>query len=183
MWDKATLDSWCEALAHGEVVAAPAEGVYGYCCDPFNEPALAKLIELKQRSSNKGLICLVNNQQQLEQLVGTLTGAAAEAVAQHWPCPAKAPVTMLLPHSAAVPELLKGRFPTLALRWPACDYMNEYLTRWGKPLVSTSLNVSGQPPATKAEDIPAGVPALTLAKALPGTVSRIFDPASGKYLR
>ncbi len=57
------LREWLIALSCGGVVAAPAEGVYGYCCDPFSEIALQNLINLKQRDPAKGLIILIHDKQ------------------------------------------------------------------------------------------------------------------------
>ena len=64
-WPPTTLTNWLAALRAGEVVAAPAEGVYGYCCDPFSETALCKLMDIKQRSTRKGLIVLIQHERQL----------------------------------------------------------------------------------------------------------------------
>jgi tRNA A37 threonylcarbamoyladenosine synthetase subunit TsaC/SUA5/YrdC len=65
--------------------------------------------------------------------------------------------------------------------------MQQYLQAWAAQgsgaLVSTSLNISGMAPVYEAEQIPAGIPALTLPNALAGTVSRIYDPLADIWLR
>jgi L-threonylcarbamoyladenylate synthase len=60
MWSSRQLSPWLAALKKGEITAAPAEGVYGYCADPFNSRALEKILEIKRRSLKKGLIVLIS---------------------------------------------------------------------------------------------------------------------------
>ena len=76
-----------------------------------------------------------------------------------------------------------GGFDTVSVRLPQVDYMQQYMQAWGKPLVSTSLNIAGEPPATEVTDAPAGVAALTLPEPLHGQPSRIYNPATEEFLR
>lgn len=180
-WSPAQLTPWLETLHNGCIAAAPAEGMYGYVADPFNPQALAKIIEAKQRNAAKGLIVLVSSLKQLESLTPhPLQEPYKSAMRQHWPYP---PVTLLIPALPTLPPLLTGGQPTLAVRYPHKDYMLEYLDAFGGPLVSTSLNLSGQAPATRAEQIPTDIPALTLAKPLNGRPSRIYNPLEDTWLR
>jgi L-threonylcarbamoyladenylate synthase len=180
-WNPAQLAPWLAALKAGEVAAAPAEGVYGYVADPFNPKALQKLIQLKQRDPAKGFIVLIDQLAQLQQLCPQpLPPYAAAATRSHWPYP---PVTLILPALPTLPPLLTGGTTTIAVRYPAVDYMLEYLAAFGGPLVSTSLNISGEPPAIQASQIAADVPALTLAEPLSGRPSRIYDPEKSLWLR
>ena len=183
------LAPWLKALKSGEVAAAPAEGVYGYVADPFDDSALAKLLALKQRSASKGLIVLIPHLQNLNHLCPrTLPVAAQIAVQAYWGGAQTAriemaPVTLILPALKSLPDMLTGGKGTVAVRCPATPYMQEYLAAFGGPLVSTSLNVSGEAPATGASQIPAGIPALTLEQPLSGQPSRIFDPQANSWLR
>jgi tRNA A37 threonylcarbamoyladenosine synthetase subunit TsaC/SUA5/YrdC len=79
--------------------------------------------------------------------------------------------------------LLTGDFGTLAIRLPQPAYMQAYLQAAAIPLVSTSLNISGEAPATHAAAIPTGTPSLTLNEPLSGTPSRIFNPMTNQWLR
>jgi len=182
MFTDQQLDVWTAALRRGDIAAAPAEGVYGYCADPFSPRALQALLALKKRDSAKGFIVLVAEVSWLEKLCPPLPEECRRAVAEHWQ-PGRPPTTLILPAAAGLPPALTGAFPTLAVRLPQPVYMKEYLQDWGGPLVSTSLNESGQPPATHAGQIPAGIPALTLENELSGLPSRIYNPLSGEWLR
>ncbi|MBI1308274.1 MAG: hypothetical protein GC129_00250 [Proteobacteria bacterium] len=180
-WSAAQLEPWLQTLRAGGVAAAPAEGVYGYMADPFNPAALQSIVNLKQRSPAKGLIVLISNFAQLQKLCPhPLPPAYESATRTMWPYP---PVTLLLPALPSLPPLLTGNRPTIAVRYPAADYMLQYLDAFGGPLVSTSLNLSGQPAATQPSQIPTHVPALTLPKTLSGKSSRIYDPQKSLWLR
>lgn len=182
-WQAPLLQDWCAALRAGQVVAAPAEGVYGYCCDPFNPQALEALMVLKQRSASKGLIVLVKNVEQMGQICPMpLPEPVRAAMDDVWQ-PGQGPVTLVVPALPTLPKLLTGDFATLAVRCPQVGYMQEYLEAWGGPLVSTSLNLAGEPAATDAAQVPAGVVALTLPQGLAGQPSRIYDPVKGIWLR
>lgn len=182
-WDEAKMQLWVQSLKSGQVVAAPAEGVYGYCADPFNDEALKRLIELKRRDKRKGLIVLVRELAQLDQLIPSPGGAALEFMREHWPTPAEDAVTLILHAKEDLPYLLTGGRDTIAVRLPACDYMQEYLVAWDRPLVSTSLNFAGDTPALTAQAIPADVTALTLEEPLHGKPSRILDTTTGVWVR
>jgi L-threonylcarbamoyladenylate synthase len=173
MWSSRELSPWLAALKKGEIVAAPAEGVYGYCADPFNSRALEKILEIKQRSLQKGLIVLISKLSQLDQLSPrSLPEECRSAVSAYWP----GAVTILLPALSSLPGILTGGLSTVA-------YMLEYLEAHGGPLCSTSLNPSGEPPAIVPKQISGGIPSLTLSEPLSGSVSRIFNPVAHSWLR
>jgi L-threonylcarbamoyladenylate synthase len=185
-WSKAELNTWLDTLEAGGVVAAPAEGVYGYCADPLKQEALGRILELKQRNPKKGLICLVPDMAALGWICGNLTNHDMEAVGKYWPCGKDDPVTLILPAQEHAPHILTGGRGTLAVRLPATGYMQDYLQAWKERsghgvLVSTSYNVSGEDPALDGERVE-GV-ALRLPEKMGGRVSRIYYPADGVWLR
>lgn len=179
MFSPDNLKQFCSHLQAGDVVAAPAEGVYGYCADPFNPKALEKLLALKKRTSGKGFITLIKDWQQLEELTIPLLEQEKTTLQGHWP----GRVTCILPATKNLPELLTGGRNTIAVRMPAADYMHEYLKAWGQPLVSTSANISGQPPATTSKAVLGGVFALECETPLDGGVSAVLDLKSGVRVR
>lgn len=182
LWSQANLATWAAALRAGQVCAAPAEGVYGYVADPLNPAALETILQVKNRAPTKGCIVLIQNISQLEQLCPALPPACTEAIGTYWQ-PGQPPTTLILPALPTLPPLLTGGLPTIAVRLPQLAYMQAYLHAAGQPIVSTSLNLSGQPPATRAEDVPTDIPALTLPHPLSGTPSRIFNPLENIWLR
>ena len=182
MWKENQLTPWLAALQRGDIAAAPAEGVYGYVANPFNPAALERLLEAKRRSANKGFILLVQSVSQLSQLCPELPERDLAAIDVCWQS-FQPPITLILPALSTLNPLLKGEHGTVAVRLPQKPYMQEYLQAAGTPLVSTSLNISGEPPATSTAQIPQSIPSLTLPYKLSGTPSRIFNPLENKWLR
>ncbi len=180
MFTQKSLNKWLTALKNGEVVAAPAEGVYGYCADPFNKKALQKLIDIKKRDPQKGLICLISDHLQLSQICAPLTQKEKELTEKYWSRAHKNPTTLLLPVHPQMPDLLTGGRTTLAVRLPQIDYVQQYLQAWGQPLVSSSLNVAGAQPAITHQEIPAHIPALVLETPLSGKTSCIINTQGQK---
>ncbi len=181
VWQDHQLEPWLNALREGTLAAAPAEGMYGYVADAFNIRAVERIHAAKQRPEGKGLIVLIRHPNQLDGLCTPLADNHIAAMDACWQ-PHQPPITLIMP---AKPELmhLTGGQPTIAVRLAFAGYMQAYLEAAGTPLVSTSLNLAGEPPALTAADIPQGVAALTLPHKLPGTPSRIYNPATNQWLR
>ncbi len=174
MFTKKMLDVWVKSLKAGDVVVAPAEGVYGYCADPFHEKALKKLINIKQRDPHKGLICLVAHMNQLNQICAPLKQEEIQLIEKYWQHNKKNPTTLILPVNKNMPSLLTGGRKTIAVRLPHVVYMQQYLQAWGQPLVSSSLNKTGALPVTHIQNIPQHMPALVLSEPLSGKASTII---------
>ena len=177
------LNTFTQALKNGEVVAAPAEGVYGYCADPFNPSALKALTNRKKRAANKGLIVLISHTTDLAKVCSLLGDDTLYKIYEIWGQRDASPTTLVLPSLPDLSPLLTGERDTIAVRLPDCDYMKEYLDAWGGPLVSTSLNESGKDPITKGKDVPEDITSLTLEDPLDGGVSKIYDVRKGEWLR
>ncbi|MBI1363601.1 MAG: hypothetical protein GC134_06420 [Proteobacteria bacterium] len=179
-WSDAQLEKMVQHLREGDVVAAPAEGVYGLCADPFNHDALQSLLAIKDRNPGKGFVVLVEKPGHLSLLTETLAKYHWEAIDKYWP----GPVTLLLPARADVPPLLTGGGDKIAVRMPSAPHVLGYLKAWGGPLVSTSANLSGEKPAQSPAELPddSGYVLESPVK-LDGSVSRILDVESGHWVR
>src|SRR5512134_2349746 len=130
----------------GGVIAYPTEAVFGLGCDPANQAALKRLLAIKRRPIHKGVILIAAC---LEQFLSYLLPLDAEALAKvssTWP----GPVTWLIPARPNVPKWLRGQHSTLAVRVTAHPLAAALCRLWGRPLVSTSANLSGRPPARTA---------------------------------
>lgn len=131
------------ALQAGEVIAYPTEAVWGLGCDPFNERAVRRVFDLKQRSEAKGLIIIAADIAQIEPWLGALPALRRRAVRATWP----GPYTWIVPAPQA-PRWLRGEHATLAVRVSAHPGVQALCRAWGGPLVSTSANRSGHPPVS-----------------------------------
>lgn len=148
------LEPWSLLLKNLEdhqVIAYPTEAVFGLGCDPDSEIAVQRLLDLKRRSWQKGLILIAAEFQQLEPYVDAslLSQAQLNTVFSTWP----GPVTWVMPTKPGTPQWLTGEFTTLAVRVTEHPLVVELCRRFGKPLVSTSANLSGKPPCRTAQDV------------------------------
>jgi len=133
-------------LQAGGIIAYPTEAVYGLGCDPLNPEAVMRLLELKQRPWQKGMILIAANRVQLEPYLETVPAAIEQKLAKNWP----GPVTWLLPARAEVPFWLRGEHSTLAVRVTAHPLAAALCDVFGGPIVSTSANLAGHEPARRA---------------------------------
>lgn len=132
-------------LNSGGVIAYPTEGVWGLGCDPFDEVAVLRILHLKKRPVEKGLILVAAGIDQIAALLAPLTPAERATVLATWP----GPTTWLLPDPAQlVPAWIKGKFVTVAVRVSAHPGVVQLCRAFGGPLVSTSANPADAPPAT-----------------------------------
>ncbi len=139
---KQHLQSAAEIIQAGGVVAYPTESVYGLGCDPFNQQAVMRLLAIKQRPVDKGLILIGADLAQLLPYV-ILTDEQQQQLEAGWP----APLTYLVPITDAVPDWVRGRHTKVAIRVPDHPLARELCQRVGHPIISTSANLSGRPSA------------------------------------
>ncbi len=130
-------------LARGGILAYPTEAVFGLGCDPDDAWAVQRLLALKQRPVEKGLILIASDFAQLAPYVQPLPEPRMTEILAEWPGPA----TWLLPAAPDTPYWLTGNHDTLAVRVTAHPLARALCQVWGKPLVSTSANPAGAPPA------------------------------------
>lgn len=161
VFDQTNLAEVARFLKLGGVLAYPSESVWGLGCDGFDEQAVAKILRLKSRPIDKGLIVLTDDAQKLMPLLVDLPQYIQQSVMNKLQEVShdhvyKQATTWLLPvaASSAIPKFLTGAFDTLAVRvtkHPVLAHICQIITDEHNPygfLVSTSCNVTGQPPAT-----------------------------------
>lgn len=135
-------------IQHGEIVAYPTEAVFGLGCDPRNRDAVYALLALKQRPVEKGLILIAASLEQLQPFV-TLEDEWLESVTATWP----GPHTWLLPAAPDLPAWINGGQASVACRVTAHPTAKDLCAATGYPLISTSANRAGQPPARSADEV------------------------------
>ncbi|MCU6667865.1 L-threonylcarbamoyladenylate synthase type 1 TsaC [Enterobacteriaceae bacterium H4N4] len=140
-----------DVLNKEEVIAYPTEAVFGVGCDPDSETAVSRLLALKQRPVEKGLILIASSFEQIQPYIddSMLTPAQRESIFTAWP----GPVTFVFPALPTTPRWLTGRFDSLAVRVTDHPLVIELCNAFGKPLVSTSANLTGLPPCRTAEEV------------------------------
>lgn len=133
-------------LESGGVIAYPTEAVYGLGCDPLREDSVNRLLELKGRPREQGLILIASDFAQIETMIDTSDEPALARARATWP----GPVTWIFPAREHVPDWLTGGRGTLAVRVTEHRQANALCVAFGRALVSTSANRSGAEPARDA---------------------------------
>ena len=149
---KLQINQAVEVLQQGGVIAYPTEAVYGLGCDPKNLSAVKKILELKKRQKEKGLILVAANFEQLKPYLQPLDKNTEKKLLDSWSDSEKA-ITWLVPVKADVSEYLKGQFDTLAVRVSHHPVVKELSEKFGGAIVSTSANISNQEATRTAEQV------------------------------
>ncbi len=166
----------------GDVIAYPTEAVYGLGCDPLNENAVLRLLALKQRPVEKGLILIASEFRQVEPFLD-YDQQILDRVLPTWP----GAVTWIIPVQAWVPKWLTGAHQSLAVRVTDHPLAKALCEQLHSPLVSTSANPSNKKPARNALQVQqyfAGqVRVVNGATGGNKNTSAIYDARTGKCLR
>lgn len=170
-------------LKRGGVIAYPTESCYGLGCDPTNARAVARILRLKGRPRNKGLILIGSDCRQFLAHLAPVPDAISRRFSDWWP----GPNTLLLPKSRRAPRWLTGRHEKMAVRVTAHAESARLCHFLGMALVSTSANRSGQRSLMTAKECRRQFGAKVLV--LDGRVGRrkrpstILDPGNGGVVR
>ncbi len=140
-----------EALKSGNVIAYPTEGVFGVGCDPDNPDAIKKLLSLKERPADKGLILIAASYQQILPYIdeSVLDKQRLDTIKACWP----GAITWVMPVSAITSELVCGQFQSVAVRVTDHPLVQKLCQAFGKPITSTSANLSGMPPCRSVAEV------------------------------
>lgn len=140
-------------LRDGEVVALPTETVYGLAADALNPVAVAKVFEAKERPAFDPLICHLPDLDWLPRLTHVTEEASSELVValirRFWP----GPLTLVLPKSSRVPDIVTSGLPHVALRMSANPAFQDIARKLDRPLAAPSANRFGRISPTTAEHV------------------------------
>lgn len=134
-------------IRQGGVVAHPTEGVFGLACDPDNLDALQRILTIKSRDRGKGVILLAHNADALQPYCAPFNEDMRGRLDGHH----RRPVTFVVPAARGTHTLLTGGRDTLAVRVTAHEFSRQLCAELGHPIVSTSANRGGRPPARTAQ--------------------------------
>jgi len=143
--DPALLQA-AEILRAGGLVAFPTETVYGLGANALNPAAVEKIFVAKHRPQWDPVIVHVADVASARQLTSDWTEAAARLAEAFWP----GPLTMLLPRSAAIPDLCTAGRPKVGLRLPAHPVARALIAAAGVPIAAPSANLFGHTSPTTA---------------------------------
>ncbi|NNF15596.1 MAG: threonylcarbamoyl-AMP synthase [Gammaproteobacteria bacterium] len=130
-------------LRSGGIIAYPTESVFGLGCDPFNSAALDRLLELKQRPAQAGLILIAGSFDQAMRYIRRSRSLSWKKIQASWP----GPTTWVVPAANVHPMVTGGR-RTVAMRVPDHPVCQALCNTFGGAIVSTSANITGRKPIT-----------------------------------
>ncbi len=166
------------------IIAYPTESVFGLGCDPFNEKAVRRILAIKQRSEDQGLILIASAWHQFNDLIETPTADQLEKVNATWP----GPVTWLFPAKSTAPRWIVGNHKSIAIRMTAHPVARAICQTVDQVIVSTSANISGQAPCKTAQAVQA-IFGDKIDLIIPGLVGDLANPTeirdllTGKVIR
>ncbi len=138
-----------QIIQEGGLVAFPTETVYGLGADALNPYAVAEIFEVKNRPTFDPLIVHVADVRQAEILVLKFPSAALKLIEKFWP----GPLTVVLPKSSMVPDIVTSSLPNVAIRVPNHPLALELIRESGRPIAAPSANLFGQVSPTTAEHV------------------------------
>lgn len=138
-----------EALRAGEIVAVPTETVYGLAANALDADAVRRIFEAKGRPSHNPLIVHVASELMAKQCAADWPDAATRLARAFWP----GPLTLVLPKSGRVPDIVTAGGKTLGIRWPAHPFIQALIRECGFPLAAPSANLSNRISPTRPDHV------------------------------
>lgn len=180
-----------DVLRNGGVILYPTDTVWGIGCDATNSAAVKKVFSIKRREDSKSLITLVGSLAMLERTVTGIPEVAYQLIDF-----SEKPLTIVYdgvaPGARIAPELI-AQDGTLGVRVTFETFSSELCRAFGRPLVSTSANISGEPtPKTFVDinnEIVGAVDYVCVSrrnegvKSVPSTIMRLSEDGTFKVLR
>jgi len=128
-----------ETLRSGKTLLYPTDTVWGLGCDATNAAAIERIFEIKNRPANKSLIVLVDSIEMLKKYVRDIPEAALRAINE-----ATRPTTIIYEESTGLAHNISAD-RSVGIRIVNDEFCREMIHLFGKPIVSTSANISGEP--------------------------------------
>ena len=151
-------------LRSGGTILYPTDTVWGLGCDATNPEAVARIFEIKQRSDSKSLVLLASDLDMVAKYIKAIPPMAIDLVEVN-----DAPMTLIYPGAIAGRKPAEGEraaADTRRLAWnavaedgsvgmriPMAEFCRDLAFKLGRPLVSTSANISGEPTPDRFSDI------------------------------
>lgn len=156
---KSILSEALEVLRGGGIILYPTDTVWGIGCDATNPAAVRKIFGIKRRDDSKSLVLLASDLDMVARYVRQVPSMAVDLVEVN-----DAPMTIIYPEGLVSEEGKPDRFHlapetvaedgSVGIRIPLMDFCRDLAFKLGRPLVSTSANISGEPTPASFREIP-----------------------------
>ncbi|MBS4056870.1 MAG: threonylcarbamoyl-AMP synthase [Bacteroidetes bacterium] len=141
-----------EALKSGKTILYPTDTIWGIGCDATNQKSVNKVYKLKQRKENKSLIVLLESTDKLKDFMDEVPAMAFDLINA-----SNNPLTIVYPGARNLAKNLVASDRTIAIRVTADPFCVALLKAFGRPIVSTSANISGEPTAISYSQISSAI--------------------------
>ncbi|HZL76186.1 MAG TPA: L-threonylcarbamoyladenylate synthase [Bacteroidales bacterium] len=137
-----------KVLREGGIILYPTDTIWGLGCDATNPAAVEKIFEIKSRSGNGSLIILVDSDAMLERYVRDIPEIVFEITSV-----SDSPLTIIYPEGKNLAPGVCNEDGSIGIRICNEPFCNELITRFRKPIISTSANISGKPSPSNFSEI------------------------------
>ncbi len=145
---KEEIEKTVQTLKAGGLILYPTDTIWGIGCDASNETAVQKLLQLKGRISDKGLILLLDQPGRLASFVRDVPATAWDLIEF-----SDKPLTIIYEGVYGVADSVRASDGSVGIRITKNEFCQSLVEKLRKPIVSTSANISGRPFATAFADI------------------------------
>lgn len=142
------IEKAIEVLNKGGIILYPTDTIWGLGCDATNPKAVEKVYKIKQRADNKSLVVLANGPDMVTKYVKEVPEIAYSLIDV-----ADKPLTIIYPEGLGLAPNLAAEDKSIGIRIPANEFCIRLITRFRKPIVSTSANISGSDAPEYFEDV------------------------------
>jgi L-threonylcarbamoyladenylate synthase len=143
------IEQGASYLRQGKLVAFPTETVYGLGANAWDPVAVAHIFQAKGRPADNPLIVHIAGLDMLQGLINGFSATAEKLMQTFWP----GPLSLVLPKSSRVPDLVTAGLDTVAVRWPKHPVAEALVRAADLPVAAPSANRSGRPSPTLAEHV------------------------------
>ena len=173
---KDTIIEAAKVLREGGVILYPTDTIWGLGCDATNTKAVARIFDIKRRDEAKSLVVLAADLDMIARYVKEIPEMAIQLVEVN-----DAPMTIIYPEAVGLAPNAVAEDGSVGIRIPLNDDCVDLCRRLGRPVISTSANVSGEPSPKTFADIPEEIKAAadyivepSLEKGSTGKASQII---------
>ncbi len=134
------IENSVKALKSGKVILYPTDTIWGLGADATSSKAVQRVYKIKKRDPEKSMIILLDSADKLEDYVIDVPDVSYDLIEK-----TRVPLTIIYPKAKNLAKNLVAKDGSIAIRIVKGEYCSEMIKKFGKPIVSTSANLSGEP--------------------------------------
>jgi L-threonylcarbamoyladenylate synthase len=142
------INASLKVLREGGVILYPTDTIWGLGCDATNIKAVEKIFSIKARNESKSLIVLVDGESMLERYAANIPDIVFELISV-----SDSPITIIYPAGKNLAPGICNEDGSVGIRICNESFCSELISRFRKPIVSTSANISGMPSPANFDEI------------------------------